>query len=390
MNTEHQEIKKFLKTGILFCLPLILFFGLSFLALWTSGELASLDQMVKIQQSSPSSLVGLAYSDPLRYLKLQTVLTKKPEIIMLGSSHTAYFRSAFFSSPNIFYNASVGGAYPPDFRVLLNRLPRQEQPKIIFIGLDPAWFDTVCNWQDYDFLDGQYTAEYNQANPFRAWQFGYIRLYQDYWAGRFSLGDLPKIFHTSDHFGLNARINQSGYRRDGTPIDTKQISRRVAETDEEFQKRTVTDYFSQYPERKQKCEEKFSQTVSEIKKFLSQSRSREIHVIGYVTPYNNTVYQELRQKGEKYEHIFRLAAVLKPVFDQFGFKVYDFSNLAKVNIPDQEMLDEVHTSEKASLRLFLIMRVREPKLWPYTDPAYLKKRLKEATSHLFVFDENEF
>lgn len=391
MDHERQEIKKFIKNGLLFCSPLILFFGLSFLVLYSSGELESLDQIVKTQQNSKSSLVGLAYSDPLRYLKLQTVLTRKPDIIMLGSSHTAYFRSTFFNSPEIFYNASIGGAYPQDFRIFLNRLSAEAQPKVILIGLDPAWFDTVCNWSNYDVLDNQYTSKFSASNPFRAWQFGYTQLYKDYFSGKFSRRDISQIFQTFENFGLNAKINQSGYRWDGTPIDTKQIALRLTESDESFRKRTAADFFSQQPERQKKCEEKSRQTSSEIKKFLSQSKFRKIQVIGYITPYNKAVYQELRQMKKKYEHIFKLGSGLQPIFNQFGFNLYDFSNIAAANLADKEMLDEVHASEKASLRLFLIMQSSEPKLWPYIDPPYLKKRLNQAApNNLFIFGENEF
>src|SRR3989344_657745 len=157
MIDQKKEIKKFAVTGVIFSIPLLLFFASPIFFLIGSGELKSLDEIVMGQQNSKSSIIGLAYSDPLRYIKLQSVLSRKPTIIMMGSSHTSYFRSAFFKSPEIFYNASIGGSFPQDFNIFLSRIPIKNQPKIIIAGLDPSYFDASCNEQDYSTLDSRYT-----------------------------------------------------------------------------------------------------------------------------------------------------------------------------------------------------------------------------------------
>lgn len=386
----NNELKKFVKTGIVFCLPLILFFGVSFVLLEASGELTSLDKIIERHQESKSSIVGLAYSNPLRYLKLKSVLARKPEVIMMGSSHTAFFRSAFFKS-DVFYNASIGAAYPQDFRIFLNHIPIKDQPKVIIIGIDPAFFDTRCNWNDFsnvEFLNRQYTSAYNTS--WRAWQFGFTQIYKDFLAGKFFWHDLPKFFKVNNHFGMNAVINQSGYKWDGNPINTKDLTRRLAESDGEFEKRTVAEFLSM--ENKQKCTLKFSKTIEEVKKFLAESQARKIHVIGFITPYTQAVYRLTQQMQDKERYAFlpKLGSALRPIFNQFGFKIFDFSDPSKVGIADHEMYDQHHASEKVSLRLFLLMREREPLLWPYSNAVYLKKRLQEAPNNISVFGKNEF
>lgn len=390
MNQERQEIKKFIKNALIFCLPLTLFFGISLFLLLISGELTPLDKMVRHQRKHQSSTIGLAYSDPLRYIKLQSVLARKPEITMLGSSHTAYFRSIFFKSPPIFYNASVGGAYPQDFRIFLNRLPKENQPKILIVGIDSEWFDEVCNWQDYSSLDNQYSVEFNASNPFKVWQYGYTKIYKDYFNGKFSLQDVYKLSKKSDRFGLNAIVNKSGYRWDGTPIDAKEIAKRRNETNEEFTERTVANFFSEHTERSKKCPKKFNQTTSEIKKFLAQSKSRGVYVIGYITPHANGVYQKILESEKNFSHISKIAPSLKPIFERFGFKLYNFVNIGSAGIPDQEMLDQVHASEKASLRILLLMQKNDPKLRAYLNLPYLKEKLGKASDNLFVFENDEF
>lgn len=385
------EVKKFFTRGLIFALPLILFFGFSFFVLFFSGELTSIDYVVNYQKSHRSSLVGWAYSNPLRYFKLQSVLVRKPEIIMLGSSNTAYFRSAFFNSPTVFYNASTGGAFLQDFLIFLNLIPIKDQPKIIFAGLDPNFFDARCHWSDYFELSGQYTTGFNDQNSFKAWQYGFTQLYKDYFFGKFSLRDLPKFLHPDGNFGINAVINKNGYRWDGsgTPTSPQHVYQRLTESDQTFQQRIVADFFSR-PELKKTCEEKKRQTINEVKQFLSQSKTRGIYVIGYIIPYTPVVYKQMREMGNKYDHVLRLGSSLKPVFEQFGFKLHDFSDLAKINISDKEMTDESHPSEKAALKLFLQILSREPVLWPYSNASYLKKRLEQAPNNLFVFENEEF
>ncbi len=387
--SQNQEIKKFIKRGALFCLPLFLFFAISFLLLLKSGELNSPDQIIQFHQNSRSSLVGFAYSDPFRYFKLQSVLNRKPEIIMLGSSHTGYFRSVFFNSPDVFYNANIIGSQLQDFYIFLKHLPTKDQPKIILLGLDPAPFNQRCSsWHDYQELNQQYSSTFNASNPLHAWQFGYLQIYQDYLAGKFSLRDLPKLLHHPSELGLNAIVNQTGYVWDGTLNNTKDTFRRLTESDQSFKERTMTHFFGNEP--KQKCPEMAARTTAEVKRFLAESQSRKILVVGFITPYTQALYRQMKQIGHQYDYLFNLGSSLRPLFNQFGFHLYDFSDSTTAHLSDQEMMDEDHPSEKASLKIFLQMRAHEPALWPYTNAPHLEKRLNQAPNHLFVFDKSEF
>jgi len=386
MIDPKKEIKKFGVTAVVFAIPIVLFFAFSTFFLVGSGELKSLDELVTIQQNSKSSIIGLAYSNPLRYIKLQSVLKRKPTIIVMGSSQTSYFRSALFNSPDVFYNASIGGSFPQDFNIFLSRIPVKDQPKIIIAGFGSSYFDSICDGQDFGVLYDQYTESFNSSNPSLAWRFGYIQVWKDYFAGKFKLSDWKKLF-SSSNFGMNGVIKDSGYRWDGTSIDTRSISKRLTEGEENFQKNSLAVYFG--PERSKPCDQKFNRSVNEIKKFLSQSKSRGIHVIGYLTPHAHVVYE--RMKHEKsYDYVFKMFSTLEPMFREYGFKLYDFSDIAFAGASDLSMIDQGHSSENASLKMLLVMLSREPALKPYVDRSYLTKRLKTAPNDLFVFGMEEY
>lgn len=386
MINEKLEIKKFVIVGIIFSIPLVLFFSLPILFLVDSGELKSLDELVALQQNSKQSILGLAYSDPLRYIKLQSVIMRKPTIIMMGSSQTSYFRSAFFKSPDIFYNASIGGAFPQDFNIFLSRIPTEDQPKIIIAGFGSDYFNTLCNEQDYGALDSQYTKLFNSSNPYQSWQFGYTQIWKDYLAGKFKLSDWKKLF-SSPSFGMNGIFSDSGYRWDGTSIHLKTITRRLTEGEENFQKNSLAVYFNSRP--RGLCNKKFNRSVNEIKKFLSQSRLRGIYVIGYLTPHAHVVYERLKDES-RYDYVFKMFPTLKPVFRDYGFNLYDFSDITFAGATDLSMIDQGHSSENASLKMLLLMLSHEPVLKPYVDRPYLVKRLKTAPDNLFVFGMDEY
>src|SRR3989344_1772753 len=107
-DEQKKELKLFFRRGLVFAAPYLIFFIFTTYLFVASGELASIKNVVRRQQLGKREiLLGLAYSNPIFYYKLHSVLKRKPEALVLGSSRTMQFRAQFFSDPAIFLTPAV-------------------------------------------------------------------------------------------------------------------------------------------------------------------------------------------------------------------------------------------------------------------------------------------
>ena len=140
-------MKKFLCNIILFILPLVCFIIISVGPFYYAGfithEFTDVNACIELQQSNPTSLFGLGYSDQTIYYKLQNANYYKKAVIALGTSRVMQFNSIYFKDN--FYNC--GGAVAGNYSEYKNFLENLSyRPDVIILGLDAWVFND--NWNN--------------------------------------------------------------------------------------------------------------------------------------------------------------------------------------------------------------------------------------------------
>src|SRR4051812_47220692 len=113
-------VQRFLKKLILFSIPMLLILLLPIYIYWVSGELNTIDQIVNEQMnSSVPTITGFAYLNGAGY-KFKSILRRKPEVLVLGTSRVMQFRSDFFKNPRSFYNGGGMTVFLEHFKKALD------------------------------------------------------------------------------------------------------------------------------------------------------------------------------------------------------------------------------------------------------------------------------
>jgi hypothetical protein len=316
--------------------------------------------------------LGLAYSNPDRYLKLQSSIEREPSILVLGTSRSMPFRSMFFKDSAKFYNASGGVETIRDFAAFFQQIPGGLEPKIVIIGLDQYFFNDAFDTQKRSFEKPLFGA---------VWQKGIKGLLRDYAQKKFGFSDIFAAQGGVQKIGLAALVKNSGFLNDGSyhygtiiePPPFEDTLQRIEQGNRRFQ----------YGQEASK------DAVLELERFLQLAKERNIYVIGFLPPYAHSVYERMMEMGNKYAYIASLPVTLQPFFDINEFALYDFSDLAEFGADDAETIDGFHGSEKAYLRLFINMAQDNKILQEYVDTDYLKEKLNTTQNPHYVFEITE-
>jgi len=373
-----SETKQFFMRLFLFLFPLGIVFGSLTYVLFVSGELTSI---VKQEQSNSPLLLGLAYSNTDTYLKMQSVLERNPEIIALGTSRVMSFRAEFFEDPDLFYNA--GGAIEKitHFSHFLQAIPEEGGPEVIILGLDQSFF----NQNPSNLLSDDIQQKLSQPPRLGGvWQKGVIGLVRDYMQKKFTLHDIFSPQKGIKKIGLSALVNNNGFLNDGSYHYGKITEDPTSSPDYQF--KDTLGRIATGTRRFQYSADVSQESVQELATFLQQAKERNITVIGFLPPYAHVVYETMMSMGEKYAYIRNLNEVLQPVFQKNEFDLYDFSDLAELGASDKETIDGFHGSEKAYLRLFLLMASDNEVLKQHVDVEYLEERLSNSEGDYYVFE----
>ena len=118
--------------------------------------------------------------------------------------------------------------------------------------------------------------------------------------------------------------------------------------------------------------------------FLNYCYIKDVYVIGFLPPYAQEIYDKIKEDGG-YEYIFKLRDELNSIFNKYDYQVFDFTDMSSFGAEKCEVIDGIHASEKAYLRLFIKMAESDKKLAKYVDIIYLKDKLESENSCYDVF-----
>lgn len=373
-------MKLFFAKAALYCLPFASILGYPLLLLYGSGELTPLEDAIQVQMQDTPSLLGLAYSNQDKALKLMATQARRPDVLALGNSRVSQFRAAAFREGVSFYNATMSATTVDDFRHILDQIPEGDEPELIILGTD-HWFFNAEFW-DYDKkpLPERFEPEAADEIFEQYWR----TILKEYARGKF---EVSSLLRNEQLIGINAKTVPAGFRNDGS-VYYGNILRNPSDS-------TLSDYgfkdtFHQIETANHRWgygQEVSRAAVEELRRFLQDCAERRIYVVGFMPTYAHAVYEKLQSMPEEYAYLFKVADALAPVFAEHGFEFYDFSDVTWTGSSDAEALDGDHGSEKAHVRMLIKMIEQGSRLGQYIDKAYLEDMLRKAGNNNFeVFD----
>jgi len=358
-DSEIIEARRFFLSGFLFLIPLAAVFAFPLAVLSLSGELLAVDEVIARQiKTDTDTLYGPAYSNASRYYKLRSVLTRRPEVLVLGTSRTMQIRSNFFKHPETFYNAGGGVGRIKHFRAFLNHLPRTAQPKLLIVGLDQYFFNP--NFEIMAADDIEYRLSKESVSPLAVIQFSWLKTYIDWFQGKFRLA--PLVWRAPERIGISAIVRSRGFRNDGSyDYGTPPL----LSTDPNAEDYQFKDTFARIQDGRDAYEHSDTHseaTLRELDLFLQECSSRDIRVVAFLPPYAHAVHHKMLTSGN-FRYLTLLNAKLQEVFSRNKATLHDFSDVSLLGVTDEQMHDGFHATEYVFRKLIRRMSKSIPELY---------------------------
>lgn len=322
----------YLKKIIVFVSFFILLYSVPFYILWKSGELKDLEEVVELtlQNQNDSLLVGWGYNDYDRVYKLKMVSRIQPDVLALGSSRILQISSDWFLPNFIFYNAGCG-AYTPDDAMLFLQLSHAK-PKILIYNIDQWTYNP-------NFIEYQKGYEYNY-NPLESVNTNLYSIWQSLFEGKF---DFSKLL-SSKNIGINAIINEMGYRHYGNLYKNPKISDDYGFKDT-FNRIETGDRRFQYGD------EINEESVSKFQQLVEYCRHQKIYLISFLPPFAPIICEKLESYNDKYEYMHKLPYIFQQLVDNETSFFFNFQNPNDYGAQNNEFIDGFHGGPKTYLRL---------------------------------------
>tara|TARA_R110001592_G_scaffold362081_1_gene674851 strand:- start:460 stop:1581 length:1122 start_codon:yes stop_codon:yes gene_type:complete len=339
-------LTKLIRKVAYFIFPLLA--GLVFLSyqLFQSNEM--LPDINANVVSQEKTLTGFMYNESnIAHIKWRKVNDlAKYDIWALGSSRVLAFREETFNTS--FYNLGYTVSRIADFESLLSKVAPEKLPKYLILGLDQWAFnndwDNEANqsisetWAVYD--------EFPNYSSFKSLASLMVRgKYLPRWGAR---GETKE-------YGLNAIVNQTGFRRDGSIYYGSVTDRLIAE--KEIQSEIFLDTYKRIESGNRKFQfgDKADLIIlKELESFLAFCKEKKIEVIGFSPPFADRIYDKVIKTG-KYQYMIDLPDQLQEIFKTFNYEFYSFPNVGLFGSSDAEVIDGFHGGELSYGKMLMSM-----------------------------------
>ena len=365
-----------------FSVPLIIVFLVPVFFLFMSGEnYRSIDDIVK---SKNDYLIGYAYNENnYKYLKQIELKSRQPQhIIALGSSRVLQYKANMFTKS--FYNAGYTISSISDFLPFIKSNIEHKKPELLLISLDQWMFNE--NWddlEDYNLSKKQWNSSFTHNASVKT----IFNVWSDLFSGKYGFEILsPNGQNNKVKVGLNAIVNNKGFRKDGSIYYGSQIQKLLSNdsTAIDFKYSNTFERINEGNRRFQhgvKVNDKALQVLSDL---LMYCKSQDIYVVAILPPFANGVNKKMEVSGN-FSYLDSIYNKSKEIFKTHGFELWDMSNLTIYNSNDNETIDGFHGSEVAYLKMLIYMIESGSKLTEITDIVKLKNDLKNRPNSYSVY-----
>lgn len=368
--------------AVLFCLPLLVLFGVPALLMGLSGEFTPAGTVIARQQTDPQTLLGLAYSDSSLYVKARRLAQVHPEVLALGNSRVMQFRSGFFQPGVRFYNAGGAVSMVQDYRVYLQRLAPADVPRFLLLAADDSFFHPSAEGESAikNHLREQERFVTSSSPPVEIYRAHWRKVWADLWAGKIQVRKVLARRGASNRVGMPAVCLDQGYRADGSYRYSALDNRVTDPRHRDYQFAHTLSLVQQGAGRFAWGTDVSEKSLQEFNRFLDFCAEHRIHVIGFSPPFPHAVNAAMQALGDKYAYAAKTHAALQSSLTARGFEYYDFSDFAAVQAPDEEAIDGFHGSERTYLRLLIYMLEHGSRLNEVAELPHLREVLRDSTT----------
>tara|TARA_R100000005_G_C4996093_1_gene202950 strand:+ start:1306 stop:2427 length:1122 start_codon:yes stop_codon:yes gene_type:complete len=329
-----------------FLFPLIV--GIVFLShqLFQSHEmLPDIDANVT---SKNKTLTGFLFNESnIAHIKWRKVNDlDKFNVWALGSSRVLAFREETFNTS--FYNLGYTVSRIADFELLMSKVATDKLPNYLILGLDQWAFNTDWDneangsisetWTEYD--------EYPNYSSYKSLASMVLKgIYSPKWGFR----------KDGTRYGLNAIVNETGFRKDGSIYYGSVTSRLLLET--EVQSEIFLDTYKRIEagNRKFQYGEKVDDVIlQDLASFLDFCKNNDIQVVGFLPPFADRIYEAIVKTG-KYQYMLDLPIKLAELFNDYGYEFYNFPHVGIIDSSDAEVIDGFHGGEVSYGKMLVSM-----------------------------------
>ncbi|MBT8231966.1 MAG: hypothetical protein HKO66_04410 [Saprospiraceae bacterium] len=269
-------------------------------------------------------------------LKFESLKLIRPDIIVIGNSRVNNYRSQMFE-PYSFYNLSLSFVSFDKTKQLMNILPEDSRPKVIFMLIEPLVFRKGFDALKSDIKNKLYVK---QRTTLPVVNFGF----------QLDTFKIKNLIAENKFIGLKAKRAKRGFRSsDGSNYIGFHYNKShlFQEKRHKMQKQTIR----QIPKRgifkdfDQPLNENSYLEFSNLVEFLD---SMNIKLVAFQLPFNQTVQDLFDSDKEKFKlwHEFQSDEHLQRMKDINHGRYYNFSRLADYGGKNTEMMDLIHPSEK--------------------------------------------
>jgi len=331
-------------------------------------------------------LIGYSYNESnYKYLKYKSLIERdNVEVLALGSSRVLQFRSEMFNTT--FYNAGFTIKNIYDFENILRIIPKNKMPKYLIIGIDQwmfneSWDDLKSNNFDKDsFISNNSNNIINGINCFKL-------VYNDILSKKLTTSNLMNSKFDYIPIGLNARVNATGIRNDGSMFYGKQIDDLLNKNSSAIDFNYEDTYF-----RINKGDKRFeysnninAKVVEILNIFLAYCKEQNIKVIGIIPPFADKVYTKM-MTSSNYKYLEKIFPTIKPIFEKYNFEVYQFNSMKDCNSNDNETIDGFHGGEKTYVGMLISILEEGSVLNNVCDLSQLKKDKDNSLNDYLMYN----
>lgn len=377
---------------LLFCVPVVSVLLAGQAVLYRLSDGWSMDAVVETEwrkrQSGEDTLFGrMLVAEEMRRYRLKNILRRRPKVLILGSSTVMQFRAQMFGGHAAeVYNAG-GLTQQPEHLVQLVSVLEEAGVERVLLGLDFWWFNS--NWQTYrlpsiDALLTRSDAKQDmQARLYAFRSFGKtvaregsrLRLATEIHAA----GEKPGGYFP---IGLLAQLGDGFRGSDGSRRSAEQIERAREgaayldgmETLERIEKRKQQFVTGTEPS---------PHAMTLLKDFIEACRRAEIGVAVVLPPLARETYAAMMKSGDHAAPLRSFVERVSGLLNDERVPYLVATDIRKLGLEEENMLDGVHGSEVAMAEVFLAL-LGQPgsmDLFPRATPAELRRTLDgESTS----------
>lgn len=334
-----------------------------------SGEIMDYDIIIWAQRLIDEDiLIGMAYNEQTEYMKTENSRYYEPEVLALGTSRVMQISGSYWHKG--FYNAGGGVANIDEFVGFLDALGDSCRPELLIVALDSYFFNDSWNGT----LNGAHVpAKKKDPSCVRT-----VRdMYESYEEGKWSL---DQIFSTPYRFGLNGKVKNAGFKKDGTYYYGNVYADPASSHDYEFH--STFERIDRGRQRFEYASEIDPLAVEYLAELVEYCDRNGIKLVAFIPPYAPSVLERMKSRGEDYAYLDKIYPSCVGMFEEYGFELYDYTDVTPLGLDDSYFVDGFHGGVYAYNRMMLDMYERGSLLKDALDVEALEELYASRSSNL--------